>query len=85
MQTRVSTKGQGVLPGPLRRKLGIRTGDPLDASIEAGRIVLTPHKKHSLEARIIEDPVLGIPVLTFGPNAPILTSEQVEDILANFP
>lgn len=85
MQTRVSTKGQVVLPGPLRRKLGIRTGDPLDASIESGRIVLTPHKKRSLEPKIVEDPVLGIPVLTFGPDAPILTSERVADILANFP
>jgi AbrB family looped-hinge helix DNA binding protein len=85
MQTKVSTKGQVVLPGPIRRKLGIRTGDPLDASIEAGRIVLTPHRKRSLEPRIIADTVLGIPVLTFGPDAPILTSEQVEDILANFP
>ncbi|MGH9433185.1 MAG: AbrB/MazE/SpoVT family DNA-binding domain-containing protein, partial [Terriglobia bacterium] len=39
MQTKVSTKGQVVLPGPLRRRLGLRAGDPLDANIEAGRIV----------------------------------------------
>jgi AbrB family looped-hinge helix DNA binding protein len=39
MQTRVSTKGQIVLPGPLRRRLGSRTGDDLAAKIEAGRIV----------------------------------------------
>ena len=42
MQTRVSTKGQIVLPGPIRRRLGIRAGDPLDAEIEAGSIILTP-------------------------------------------
>jgi len=41
MQTKVSTKGQVVLPGPLRRRLGIRAGDPLEANIEGGRIVLT--------------------------------------------
>ena len=34
MQTKVSTKGQIVLPGPLRRRLGIRAGDALDANIE---------------------------------------------------
>jgi AbrB family looped-hinge helix DNA binding protein len=85
MQTRVSTKGQIVLPVRLRRRLGIRAGDPLNASIESGRIVLTPQKARALEPRIIEDPVLGIPVLTFGPDAPILTSEQVDEILANFP
>jgi AbrB family looped-hinge helix DNA binding protein len=49
MQTRVSTEGQIVLPGPLRRKLDIRAGDALDANIEAGRIVLTPQQKNSPE------------------------------------
>jgi AbrB family looped-hinge helix DNA binding protein len=43
MQTKVSIKGQVVLPRSLRHKLGIRAGDPLDANIEAGRIVLTPY------------------------------------------
>jgi AbrB family looped-hinge helix DNA binding protein len=85
MQTKVSTKGQIVLPGPLRRKLGIRAGDPLDACIETGRIVLTPLKKPMLQARIIDDPVTGFPVLYAGPDAPILTSKQVEEILAEFP
>jgi AbrB family looped-hinge helix DNA binding protein len=85
MQTKVSTKGQIVLPGPLRRKLGIRAGDPLDIAIEKNRIVLTaPERKH-FTARIIEDPITGLPVLYAGPDAPVLTSEQVEEILANFP
>jgi AbrB family looped-hinge helix DNA binding protein len=47
MQTKVSTKGQVVLPGPLRRRLDIRAGDPLDANIEDGNIVLTPRKKRA--------------------------------------
>jgi AbrB family looped-hinge helix DNA binding protein len=33
MQTKVSAKGQVVLPGPLRRRLDIGAGDPLDANI----------------------------------------------------
>ncbi|WP_263353449.1 AbrB/MazE/SpoVT family DNA-binding domain-containing protein [Acidicapsa acidisoli] len=85
MQTRVSTKGQIVLPGPLRRKLGIRAGDPLDASIESGRIVLTPQRQGKRELKIITDPITGLPVLTAGPDAPILTSEQVAEMLADFP
>jgi len=85
MQTRVSTKGQVVLPGPLRRRLGIRPGDPLDASIVDGSIVLRPHGRRRLEARIVEDPITGEPVLTFGPDAPILTSKEVAEILADFP
>ncbi len=85
MQTKVSTKGQVVLPGPIRRKLGIRAGDPLDADIERGRIVLTPRKKRSGAAKIVRDRVTGLPVLTAGPEAPALSSKEVEEILANFP
>jgi AbrB family looped-hinge helix DNA binding protein len=85
MQTRVSTKGQVVLPGPLRRKLGIQAGDPMDVSIEAGRIVLMPQKKKTRKARIVADPVTGLPVLSAGKDAPALSSRDVDEILANFP
>jgi AbrB family looped-hinge helix DNA binding protein len=85
MQTRVSTKGQVVLPGPIRRKLGIRAGDSLEASVEGGRIVLTPPRKGQYEAKIIKDPLTGLPVLDAGPDAPILTHEQVKEMLSDFP
>lgn len=85
MTTKVSTKGQVVLPGPLRRKLGIRAGDPLEAKIEAGRIVLIPQRKKRLKTRIVKDPVTGLPVLSAGSDAPALTSKEVHEILADFP
>jgi AbrB family looped-hinge helix DNA binding protein len=85
MQTRVSTKGQIVLPGPILRRLGIRAGDPLDAEVEAGSIILTPLKKRSYKGRIISDPLTGLPVLSAGADAPVLSSKEVEEILANFP
>jgi AbrB family looped-hinge helix DNA binding protein len=85
METRVSSKGQVVLPGPLRRRLGILAGDPLDANIEAGRIVLTPRKKRPHHVRIVTDPITGLPVLSAGTDAPVLRSKEVAEILANFP
>lgn len=85
MQTKLSTKGQVVLPSRIRNKLGLRPGDPLDASIESGRIVLTPRKRHSKKVRIIKDPITSFPVLDLGPNAPTLTNKQVKEILADFP
>jgi AbrB family looped-hinge helix DNA binding protein len=85
MQTKVSTKGQVVLPGPLRRKLGIQAGDPLDINIEEGRIVLTPRKKAKQKSRIVIDPVTGFPALSAGVDAPVLTSKEVEEMLSNFP
>ena len=85
MTTRVSTKGQVVLPGPLRRRLGLRAGDSLEATIEAGRIVLIPQKKRPKRAKIVSDLITGLPVLTAGPDAPVLSSKEVREILADFP
>jgi AbrB family looped-hinge helix DNA binding protein len=85
MQTKVSTKGQVVLPSPIRHKLGLRPGDPLDAKVEGGRIVLTPRRTRSKKVIIVIDRVTGLPVLSVGPDAPLLRSKQVEEILANFP
>ena len=85
MQTKVSTKGQIVLPQPLRRRLGIRAGDRLEVSVEKNRIVLTaPERKH-FTARIIEDPITGFPVIDAGPDAPVFTSEMVRELLVDFP
>ncbi|MGA2570955.1 MAG: AbrB/MazE/SpoVT family DNA-binding domain-containing protein [Terracidiphilus sp.] len=85
MQTRVSTKGQIVIPQPVRRRLGIRAGDPLDIAVEKDRIVLTAPKRKRLKARIIKDPITGLPVLYAGPDAPVLTSEMVRELLVDFP
>jgi AbrB family looped-hinge helix DNA binding protein len=85
MQTKVSTKGQVVLPGPIRRRLDIRAGDPLDANIEGGKIVLTPRRKRPHPVKLVTDPVTGLPALSAGPNAPALSSKEVEEILANVP
>jgi AbrB family looped-hinge helix DNA binding protein len=85
MQTKVSTRGQVVLPGPLRRRLDIRTGDCLEANVENGRIVLTPRTKRQHRVRFVTDPVTGLPALSGGPNAPSLTCKEVEEILESFP
>ncbi len=77
MTTKVSSQGQVVLPGPLRRKLGIRAGDSLQAKIEAGRIVLIPQRKKLHKAKIVRDPITGLPVLSAGSDAPLLRSEEV--------
>jgi AbrB family looped-hinge helix DNA binding protein len=85
MQTRLSTKGQIVLPGPLRNRLGIRAGDPLDVALENGRIILTPRRGRTASAKIVIDPATGLPVLSAGPDAPSLRSKEVKEILAAFP
>jgi AbrB family looped-hinge helix DNA binding protein len=85
MRTTVSTKGQVVVPSRIRRKLGLQPGDSLEARVEGQQIVLTPRKVRLPKARIIRDPVTGLPVLTAGPKAAKLTSAEVREILADFP
>lgn len=85
MNTRVSTKGQVVLPQAIRERMSLRAGDLLEARIEGKRIVLTPKTKRARKSKIVRDPLTGLPVLTAGPGAPKLTSKQVAEILAEFP
>jgi hypothetical protein len=47
--------------------------------------VLTPASKRPHRVKIVTDPVTGLPAFSAGPDAPTLTSKEVEEILANFP
>ncbi len=85
MQTIVSSKGQVVLPSPIRHRLGIHAGDSLEAEVENNHIILTPARPRRRRGRIVKDSVTGLPVLSVGANAPMLSSRQVEEMLADFP
>ena len=85
MVTKVSTKGQVVVPSRIRRKLGLQPGDSLEVIVEGRHIVLTPRNGRPRKVRIIRDPLTGLPVLTAGPKVPNLTSAEVYEILADFP
>jgi len=86
MVTKISTKGQVVLPSQIRRRLGLHSGDPLDVKVEGESIVLTPQKKRARrKAKIVIDPVTGFPALTLGPGAPVLTHKEVKEMLSDFP
>ena len=85
MQTKVSTKGQVVLPVQVRRTLGLQAGDSLDTHVESGRIILTPRTRRRARVRITKDPATGLPALTAGSDAPRLTHKQVQQLLADFP
>jgi AbrB family looped-hinge helix DNA binding protein len=85
METKPSTKGQIVLAGVIRRRLGLQPGDLLDVKVQAGRIVLTPRKTRFSKVALLVDPITGLPVLSAGVGAPQLSSKQVREILAEFP
>jgi len=85
METRLSTKGQVVLPGKIRERLALKPGDSLDASIEDGRVILTPRRRRHFEFKVVTNPITGLPVISAEGDVPLLTSDDVADILADFP
>ena len=65
--------------------MNLRPGDQFETRIEAGRIVLVPKKRRAKAVRLVKDPITGLPMLSAGKNAPVLTSEEVAEILSEFP
>jgi len=85
MTTTLSTKGQVVLPQPVRKKLGLRPGTRFSCLIREGEIVLTPEIKPAGKARIVRSKFTGLPVIVPPPGAALLTPEMVKLALADFP
>lgn len=85
MQTKISSKGQVVLPGELRRRLGLHAGDSLDVQVRNGLIVLTPTQKEIRSIKMVTHTRTGLPALSVGDEAPILTSKEVEELLDTTP
>ena len=80
-----STSGRVVLPRQLLKELGLTPGALLDVKLEGASFVLTPKRGRRQKGKIMIDPITGLHVLTAGPGAPILTSEQVRKILVDSP
>ena len=85
MRIKLSSKGQVVLPAAVRSKYGLKTGDSLEVFLKEGQITLVPERPKKRKGRIVKDPITGMATLTFGPGAPIITSEMVNKLLEDFP
>jgi AbrB family looped-hinge helix DNA binding protein len=85
METKISSKGQVVLPAAFRQKLDLRAGDAMEARVDGGSIILTPRRKRAGKAIIVTDPLTGLPALDVEGDVPVLTSEDVAAMLADFP
>lgn len=85
MQTRLSSKGQVVLPSPIRRKLGLVPGDSLRVEIDRDRVVLTPRREGRPSSRLSTSARTGLPVLKPATKAPPVTSDLVARLLEELP
>jgi AbrB family looped-hinge helix DNA binding protein len=85
LKTKLSSKGQVVLPISARRVLGLEAGELLDVVVEGERVILSRSPLAKPKVTLGSDPVTGLPVLTAAAGAPKLTGAQVAEILADFP
>lgn len=85
METTLSTKGQIVVPQGARRKLALRPGTKFACRVANGSLVFTPKTAAAGKPRSIRDQATGLIVTQGTENSPIITSEDVHAILADFP
>ena len=85
MTTTLSSKGQVVLPAFARKRLGLKPGVKFACSVQGTKIVLTPTEEKRARSHLVKSKLTGL-VVTQGPRgAPLVTSEQVRALLADFP
>lgn len=80
MTTKLSSKGQIVIPLEIRKKMGLSEGAVLSCEVVDGSIVLNP-SPHQSCAKLKEKD--GRPVLVAPSGAPEMTPELVKEILHN--
>jgi AbrB family looped-hinge helix DNA binding protein len=84
MTTKLSSKGQVVLPKQARIRLQLRPGVKLVCKVQGNSIVLTPEHPIPARARLISDPESGLRI-TKSPTEIKVTSEDVRNALLDFP
>ena len=85
MTTVLSSKGQVVLPRPVRSKLGLQPGTRFDVHADSnGNVVLAPRSVRKI-VRVKRDRKTGLPTFIVPPGTPPMTSEWVREQLADFP
>lgn len=84
MTTKLSSKGQVVLPKEARTRLRLRPGMSLVCRVQGHSIVLTPEHPATEAPRLMRDPKSGL-CITKSPTETRITSEEVRAALVDFP
>lgn len=83
--TRLSRKGQVVLPRLVRSKLGLAPGVELLCEVRGDSVVLTPQGVPKRIKESVTDPVSGLRVAKRRIGSEPVSSELVKDLLEQFP
>jgi AbrB family looped-hinge helix DNA binding protein len=84
MTTKLSSKGQVVLPKQARMRLHLRPGVKFVCKVQGHSIVLTPEHPVSERPRLMNDPKTGLRI-TRSPAEMKVTREDVRAALMDFP
>lgn len=80
--SRLSTKGQLVIPARFRKALNLRSGDKVEMELEDRGLVL---RRESQRAARLKRGKFGRPVLVAAAGAPPMTTEDVTALLEELP
>lgn len=83
--TKLSSKGQVVLPRLVRSKLGLAPGVRLRCEVRGESVVLTPQGAPRRNKQYVLDPLSGLRVVKQSPAREPVTSEMVRELLEEFP
>jgi AbrB family looped-hinge helix DNA binding protein len=82
IKSRLSTKGQLVIPARLREALNLRPGDQIEMELKGRALIL---RRQSQRAASLRRGKFGRPFLVAAQSAPIITTESVTALLAELP
>jgi AbrB family looped-hinge helix DNA binding protein len=82
IRSRLSTKGQLVIPARLRKALNLRPGEQVEMELEGRALIL---RRQSQRAARLRRGKSGRPVLVAAQRAPVMTTESVTALLAELP
>lgn len=85
MVTRLSSKGQVVIPRAARMKLRLAEGATLECRIEGSSIRLTPTRSSGRANRLVRDKKTGLVVTTARQRGHAVTTQDVRNALSDFP
>jgi len=85
MRTKLSSKGQVLLPRAAREKLNLVSGIQLECSVQGEAIVLKPKRGKIASPKLVQDKITGLIVTKGAGDQPPVSSKSVRQFLANFP
>ena len=85
MTTKLSSRGQLVIPKRIRAKLWLKSGATLHVAEKGGTIVLSPVGERHAVALPRRNPRTRLPQFNLPKNLPKLPEHFVRDALAGFP